>query len=196
MAGQSSRPPISASALRAHSFETSPRGFGPLATLPRACKILRRPLWAVVSVCRKGRGFKKCSGSELAGALTWLAPPDCARHAGCVTNPMVDSLTASDTRRCWLPALARRRVYWAPHSKRSRFSVRMEKRCPLGQVIVTCASPGFSLSGACAVIAPHSGHLAPQYRSPTTTCNCSVAIWNLLALCRCGRDSKPAAEPF
>jgi hypothetical protein len=51
-----------------------------------------------------------------------------------------------------------RRVYCAPHSKCSSSSVRAEKRCPLGQVIVTCASLGFWFSGACAVISPHSGH--------------------------------------
>src|SRR5262245_45957077 len=32
--------------------------------------------------------------------------------------------------------IPRRSAYWAPHSKRSRFSDRSEKRCPLGQVMV------------------------------------------------------------
>src|SRR5262245_60043184 len=79
------------------------------------------------------------------------------------------------------------RAYCAPHSKRSRFSVRVEKRWPFGQVIVTCVSPCFPAviwlspwprvgSGICAAIAPHSGQLTPQYHSPTMTCCCSVAI--------------------
>jgi hypothetical protein len=50
------------------------------------------------------------------------------------------SLTASSSLRC------RRRAYWAPHSKRSKFSVRAEKRWPFGQVIVTCGSPGFPVA--------------------------------------------------
>ena len=40
----------------------------------------------------------------------------------------------------------RRGVYCAPHSKRSKFSVRAEKRWLFGQVIITCDSAGFSLS--------------------------------------------------
>ena len=39
-----------------------------------------------------------------------------------------------------------RGVYCAPHSKRSKFSVRVEKRWLFGRVIITCASASFSLS--------------------------------------------------
>src|SRR5215467_5287015 len=56
----------------------------------------------------------------------------------------------------------KRGVYWAPHSKCSSSSVRAEKRCPLGQVIVTCASLGFWFSGAFLFISSYGDHRAPK----------------------------------